>query len=60
MNKDFEFDNQNRLFWNEICGTTFAQLNKNNIIKKCEKILKYLVFKIIKPLKTLEFMSFLA
>ena len=28
MNKDFEFDNQNRLFWNEICGTTFAQLNK--------------------------------
>ena len=30
-----------------VTGSTFAQLTKNNIIKKCEKNFKYLVFKII-------------
>jgi len=28
MNQDYQFDAQNRKFWNEICGTTFAELNK--------------------------------
>ena len=27
MTSDFKFDEQNRLFWNEICGTTFAEMN---------------------------------
>jgi hypothetical protein len=27
MNQDYQFDAQNRKFWNEICGTTFAELN---------------------------------
>ncbi len=27
MTRDFQFDEQNRNFWNEICGTTFAEIN---------------------------------
>ena len=27
MTHDFKFDEQNRIFWNEICGTTFAETN---------------------------------
>ena len=27
MTHDFKFDEQNRIFWNEICGTTFAEIN---------------------------------
>ena len=27
MTHDFKFDEQNRIFWNEICGTTFAEMN---------------------------------
>lgn len=31
MSHNFPFDEQNREFWNEICGTTFAELNKMNL-----------------------------
>jgi SAM-dependent methyltransferase len=28
MTQNFQFNEQNRAFWNEICGTTFAEMNK--------------------------------
>lgn len=28
MTHNFQFNEQNRVFWNEICGTTFAAMNK--------------------------------
>ena len=44
----------------ECCNTEYTETEFNNIIKKCEKNFKYLVFKIIKLVKILEFMIFLA
>jgi SAM-dependent methyltransferase len=31
MTENFRFNEQNRIFWNEICGTTFAELNRINL-----------------------------